>query len=150
MVVVVLCVVLCAEAIGKPARHISRATFGAFDGGKAFAPLLVTAHGRYVYTFSRDTATASHCTGRCAREWRPVLTSGRPRVLRGSGLAGRKLGAITRPNGTLQVTYMHHPLYRWAKHDGRHDYFTNALGSQGGSFFLESVTGPAGCKGCGY
>jgi predicted lipoprotein with Yx(FWY)xxD motif len=64
-----------------------------------------------VYAFSADTATASACTGTCARFWPPVLVAGSPAAAAGSGVSQAGLGTITRPDGTSQVTYFGHPLY---------------------------------------
>jgi hypothetical protein len=42
----------------------------------------------------------------------PVITSGPPQVKAGSHVHMRLLGTIRRPDGQLQVTYNHEPLYR--------------------------------------
>jgi predicted lipoprotein with Yx(FWY)xxD motif len=61
------------------------------------------------YTYSKDTASSSACNGACARAWPPVLTSGTPGL--GSGLPASSLGALTRADGTTQVTWAGKPLY---------------------------------------
>ena len=63
-----------------------------------------------VYTFSKDSGHKSACTGQCALNWPPVLTSGQPEAI-GYAVDQDSLGTITRPDGTRQVTYNGKPLY---------------------------------------
>jgi predicted lipoprotein with Yx(FWY)xxD motif len=76
----------------------------------SFGTILTGPTGLTLYTYAADTATASNCTGDCATEWPPLLTSGQ--AMAGSGLTGQ-VGTITRADGTTQVTYAGHPLYYW-------------------------------------
>ena len=64
-----------------------------------------------VYTYSRDSAGHSACTGACAVAFPPLLTSGHPQVAAGGALDARALGSIARGDGTRQVTYRGKPLY---------------------------------------
>lgn len=64
-----------------------------------------------VYSYSRDRAGYSACTGACAVTWIPVLTTGTPQAV---GTAAKDLGVITRPDGTHQVTYGGKPLYLYS------------------------------------
>lgn len=66
-----------------------------------------------VYLFEGDKGTTSTCSGVCAQTWRPVTTSSAPAVAE-MAIPG-DLGTITRPDGTKQVTYFHHPLYYYTK-----------------------------------
>ena len=70
--------------------------------------VLTDARGFTLYWFAKDTPTASHCYGTCARYWPPVL--GRPE--RPAGVTGT-LGTVRRSGGALQATYDHHPLYTY-------------------------------------
>ena len=56
-------------------------------------------------------AGRSACSGTCATYWPPLLTRGKPtaRARREASL----LGTIRRADGTTQVTYAGHPLYRY-------------------------------------
>ena len=69
------------------------------------------ASGRSLYLFTADSSRKSACNGSCATKWPPYLTSGKPSA--GSGISSAKLGTIKRSNGSLQVTYNGHPLYRY-------------------------------------
>lgn len=75
-----------------------------FPGGAATATL---------YTFSRDSAGASACTGACADAWAPLLTSSTP--VAGPGVDAGKLGTVQRADGSFQITYAGHPLYLFSR-----------------------------------
>ncbi|HUZ19184.1 MAG TPA: hypothetical protein VMU75_01250 [Acidimicrobiales bacterium] len=66
-----------------------------------------------VYSYSKDSATASACAVSCAASWPPLLTTGTPGVL--GRLAASDFGTLKRPDGTLQVTYRHKPLYLYSE-----------------------------------
>ncbi|WCB96004.1 hypothetical protein DSM104299_04758 [Baekduia alba] len=73
--------------------------------------VLVDAKGRTLYLFEKDKTKKSTCSGQCAVNWPPALTSGKPKA--GGGAAASKLGTTKRSDGTTQVTYNGHPLYRF-------------------------------------
>jgi predicted lipoprotein with Yx(FWY)xxD motif len=75
--------------------------------------ILVNSTGRTLYLFKADVGTKSACTGACATAWPPLLASGKPTA--GTGLTASKLGTITRSDGSQQVTYNRHPVYRFIK-----------------------------------
>lgn len=75
-----------------------------FPGGSPTATL---------YSFSKDSATASACTGPCANVWAPLLTSATP--VAGSGADASRLGTIQRADGSFQITYAGHPLYLYSQ-----------------------------------
>ncbi len=68
--------------------------------------VLTDAEGYTLYWFGPDNATMSACEASCARAWPPVTAP----AVRGAGVTGT-LGAIARPDGSLQATYDGHPLY---------------------------------------
>jgi predicted lipoprotein with Yx(FWY)xxD motif len=73
--------------------------------------ILVDGKGRTLYLFQKDKTAKSTCSGACAENWPPLLTSGKARA---AGSARQDLiGTITRADGTIQVTYNDHPLYRF-------------------------------------
>ncbi len=73
---------------------------------------LVDSQGRTLYLFEADKGSTSMCSGACAAAWPPVTVSGAPQA--GSGVSQSMLGTITRSDGTMQLTYNHHPLYYFA------------------------------------
>ena len=75
--------------------------------------VLVDGRGRTLYLFEKDKRGRSSCYGACATYWPPLLTHGKPTA--GARLKGSLLGVTKRADGTSQVTYAGHPLYRFAQ-----------------------------------
>ena len=106
---------------GLPAPGTAQLQLETFDGGTTQQTtwLAVTMNDQFrvfpdqpfpVYTFSKDSGHKSACTGQCAQDWPPILTSGKPEVI-GYAVDQHALGTIARPDGTQQVTYNGKPLY---------------------------------------
>ncbi len=104
---------------------------GAARVGPANSPLgriVVDNKGRTLYLFEKDKNRRSACYGLCATYWPPLLTHGKP-VAR-TGVKQSLLGMTRRANGSEQVTYAGHPLYRFVedrqagqtKGEGLHDF----------------------------
>src|ERR1700761_5551214 len=74
--------------------------------------ILVDSHGRTLYLFAKDTKGKSACYGSCAAYWPPLIASSKPHAV--SGAKATLLGTTRRRDGRMQVTYRHHPLYRYA------------------------------------
>jgi len=73
--------------------------------------ILVDGNGKTLYLFEADTSAASTCSDACAQAWPPVTTNGGAKA---AGSASQSLlGTTTRSDGTTQVTYNRHPLYRF-------------------------------------
>ncbi len=66
-----------------------------------------------VYTYSKDSADASACTGSCAVAWPPLLTTGTPGVL--GKLTASDFGTLKRADSTAQLTYKGRPLYLYSQ-----------------------------------
>jgi predicted lipoprotein with Yx(FWY)xxD motif len=98
---------------GSPAPSSSPS--GTRLGMAALAPgtALVDGTGRALYLFEKDSSTMSACSGSCASVWPPVLAHGSaPQV--SAPVQGGLVGSVQRSDGTRQVTYDGHPLYRYA------------------------------------
>jgi predicted lipoprotein with Yx(FWY)xxD motif len=76
---------------------------------------LVDGSNQTLYLFEADKTSRSTCTGACAKAWPPALTSGKPSAVSGSGVKSSKIGTTKRADGTTQITYDGHPLYRFIK-----------------------------------
>ena len=101
--------------------------------------ILVDATGRTLYLFKADSGTSSACTGACATAWPPLLPKGTPTA--GTGLTASKLGTITRPGGTRQVTYNGHPLYLFIKDKKPGQTTGQGLTAFGAAWFAVSPVG---------
>jgi predicted lipoprotein with Yx(FWY)xxD motif len=88
----------------------SSGTIGVATGGD-LGKILVDAKGRTVYLFEKDTGPMSTCSGACATDWPAVTTTGKPKA--GSGVTASMLATTKRSDGTTQVVYNGHPLYRY-------------------------------------
>ena len=73
--------------------------------------IVVNVGGRSLYLFEKDKSGKSACYGQCPTFWPPLLTRGKP--VAGAGVKAKLLGVTKRKNGTHQVTYAGHPLYRY-------------------------------------
>jgi predicted lipoprotein with Yx(FWY)xxD motif len=101
---------------------------GTIDLAKSsLGPILIDSQGRTLYLWQADTGAKSTCTGACATAWPPLVTTGKPTA--GTGVTSSLLGTTKRANGTEQVTYNAHPLYRFAGDTAPGQ--TNGQGSRG-------------------
>ena len=75
--------------------------------------ILVDSQGRTLYLFEADKTGRSVCTGACAAYWPPLLTKGKPAAK--GAVKTSLLGVTRRGDGTMQVTYAGHPLYRFVQ-----------------------------------
>ena len=101
--------------------------------------ILVNSKGRTLYLFARDSGTMSECNGACAVNWPPLRASGKPTIA--GGAKASLISTTARSDGTRQVTYNGHPLYRF-KNDGKAgDTSGEGLNAFGGSWFAVSPAG---------
>ncbi|HEX7301185.1 MAG TPA: hypothetical protein VF257_19460 [Solirubrobacteraceae bacterium] len=73
--------------------------------------IVVDGKSRTLYLFEKDKNGKSRCSGACADNWPPLLTKGKPKA--SGSVKASKLGTTKRSDGTTQVTYGGHPLYRF-------------------------------------
>jgi len=99
-----------SPAATGPASGAATVSLAAISGIPGQA--LVGSNGRTLYLFQADKNGTSACSGACAAAWPPDTVTGTPQA--GSGVSQALLGTITRPDGTMQVTYNGHPLYYFA------------------------------------
>ena len=138
---------------GSSATAASKAPAGATPAPKSATPhtptvrvattrlgkVLVDARGRTLYLFTKDSGTKSTCSGACASAWPPALVTGKPTV--GGGAKASHVGTTTRSDGTRQVTYNGHPLYRFVQDTKSGDTNGEGLTAFGGGWFAVSATG---------
>lgn len=101
--------------------------------------VLVDGQGHTLYMFQRDTAGMSNCTGACASNWPPAGGTPKP----GSGVAKAGLKSIKRPDGTRQLAYAGHPLYRFSGDTAAGDTNGEGQNAFGGSWYAVTASGTA-------
>src|ERR1700736_2473618 len=128
-----------ATAATTPAKTTSTSPTSIGTAKSALGTILVDSQGRTVYLFTHDSGTTSKCSGPCATAWPPLVATGAPTATSGANAA--LLGTSKRADGTTQVTYNGHPLYRFVK--DRNAGETNGQGvvAFGGSWFAVTVAG---------
>ena len=100
--------------------------------------VVVDSSGMTLYWFAIDTPTKSNCSGQCATFWPPVKGP----VTAGSGVTGT-LGTITRSDGTMQATYIGHPLYTYIGDKSPGQAKGNGLNLSGGVWHEVTISGSA-------
>ena len=103
--------------------------------------VLVDTKGMTLYYLKTETAGSIMCTGGCATAWPPLLLpSGVASATAGSGVDSSKLGTITRPDGSTQVTYNGKPLYLFASDTSA----GQATGQGVAGFYAVTTSGSSG------
>jgi predicted lipoprotein with Yx(FWY)xxD motif len=101
--------------------------------------ILVDSKGRTLYLFTKDSQNQSACSGMCATFWPPLQTGGKPTA--GPGAMASLVGTIKRSDGTSQVIYNGHPLYRFAKDTKPGEINGEGVTAFGGSWFAVTPAG---------
>jgi predicted lipoprotein with Yx(FWY)xxD motif len=101
--------------------------------------VLVDGRGRTLYLFEKDKHGKSACSGQCAGFWPPLITSGKPLATRGAKTS--LLGTTRRPDGRLQDTYNHHPLYTFVKDTSKGQTNGEELDVFGAEWYALSAAG---------
>jgi predicted lipoprotein with Yx(FWY)xxD motif len=141
--------VLAAAVIGLAACGSSSASTSSTPAGSSsgsqvktastsVGTILVNSAGHSIYWFAIDTPTKSNCTGSCATLWPPV--KGPVTAAAGASLPGT-LGTITRADGTVQATYMGHPLYTYAGDSSAGQVGGNGKNLSGGFWWAMTPSG---------
>jgi predicted lipoprotein with Yx(FWY)xxD motif len=92
-----------------------------------------------VYLFEGDKGSTSSCSGACASAWPPVTTSA---AATAAGAArSADLGAITRSDGSKQVTYKGHPLYFFVKDKDSGDAYGQGAKAFGADWYVLAPSG---------
>jgi len=74
--------------------------------------VLANRAGMTLYLFKADKNGKSSCNGQCATFWPPLLKKGT--LTAGTGVKANLLGTTKRKDGSRQVTYAGHPVYRFS------------------------------------
>jgi predicted lipoprotein with Yx(FWY)xxD motif len=75
--------------------------------------ILATPGHLALYTWNQEKSLKVKCTGACAKTWPPLtIPHGTMAPKHIAGAMGT-FGEVMRPDGTTQITYNGHPLYRF-------------------------------------
>ena len=146
MVVLLGAAAIAASGMASGSRGTAGALVKVAVDKKLKKPILVDGCGLTLYLFTQDKQGKSTCfddpTYHCSKTWPALTTTGAPRA--GTGVKQSLLGVTKRTDGGVQVTYNHHPLYRFHG-------FTGTAGDRkpgdtnGQAFYLTwFVLGPSG------
>lgn len=103
---------------------------------------LTTAKGLAVYLFAPDTDGTSHCYGGCANAWPPVPAGTKLATVSGK-VDDSLVGTTKRTDGSTQLTYAGHPLYRYAGDAEPGQTTGQGLDASGGLWWLVAPKGAA-------
>jgi predicted lipoprotein with Yx(FWY)xxD motif len=101
--------------------------------------ILVDTQGRTLYLFQKDSGTTSACTGSCTTFWPPLTVTGAPTV--GSGANASLIATAKRSDGTTQVVYNGHPVYRYTGDHKAGDTTGQGPVAFGGGWYALSAAG---------
>jgi len=109
-------------------------------GSTKLGQVLVDSNGLTVYLFLGDKGTASSCNSTsCMQYWPPVLTTGAPQA--GTGVTASLLSTTARADGTTQVTYAGHPLYRFINDKAAGEATGQGVNAFGAPWYVVSPSG---------
>lgn len=110
------------------------------------APYLANSAGTALYSVAGDT-DGSKCTGECIQAWPPVLVED-AMPSDSPGLEAGMVGVVQRADGSTQVTYNNHPLYRYGADTGAGKTAGHGVSDKWGHWSLISPQGgPVGAGG---
>jgi predicted lipoprotein with Yx(FWY)xxD motif len=102
-------------------------------------------NGMTMYVLTKDSPDTSTCTGSCSTNWPPVVVTNQTTLEAPVGGTGA-VATSARPDGTLQVTYNHRPLYYYAGDSKAGD--TNGQGKNN-TWFVAPLSGVLASPGAG-
>ena len=104
-----------------------------------FGPHLVNEAGESLYMFEADEQGESACYDACAQAWPPVTAE--ESLEAAEGIDREKLDTIEREDGSEQVTYDGHPLYKFVKDREPGQTKGQDVDGFGGEWYLVSPEG---------
>src|SRR4051794_1625296 len=101
--------------------------------------VLVDSKKRTLYMLTADGKNTSTCSGACAANWPPAKAPKKPKVA--AALKQRKLKVIKRSDGTKQLAYAGHPLYRFVGDSKPGDVNGEGINAFGGLWYVLAKSG---------
>lgn len=123
-----------AMADGTADASLTVATLEGVDG-----PYVADSAGNALYFLEGDT-DGSKCVDDCTQAWMPVLATG-AEPSGAPGLDAARVATVQRADGSQQVTYNGHPLYRYAADNGAGSVAGQGVQDQWGHWYLLTPAG---------
>ena len=103
--------------------------------------ILTANNGVTLYQFSRDSRNKDVCVklSGCKDIWPAVTTKAKPVATK--GVNAKLLGTIKLPNGSRQVTYGGHPLYKYSGDSGPRQTDYIGVSASGGTWYGVNAKG---------
>lgn len=132
-----------AASLASSPTRATAATAPASLTAKAsrYGKVLFDGKGRALYLFARDRGNRSSCYGGCAQVWPPYIVTRAPKAL--GGVSQRLIGTTRRHDGTLEVTYAGHPLYRFTGDKSPGEITCQGVSNFGGVWLVVTPRGTA-------
>jgi predicted lipoprotein with Yx(FWY)xxD motif len=103
--------------------------------------VLVNSHKRTLYMLTADGRNVSHCSGQCAVNWPPAKAPAHPTLA--TGLKRSKFRVIRRGDGSRQLAFAGHPLYRFIGDSKPGDVNGEGVNAFGGLWYVLNRSGNA-------
>lgn len=128
------------SAAAAPGAHASRAAKIQLRS-TSLGKILVDSSGFTLYRFTKDHGNKNTCvtTSECPATWPALSTTSTPSA--GPGVRASLLSTIRLPNGSKQVTYAGHPLYRYATAGERGETVYVGASQFGGVWYAVNASG---------
>jgi predicted lipoprotein with Yx(FWY)xxD motif len=123
--------VIATAATPKPKALQLRST----DLGR----VIVDSKKRTLYMLTADGKNSSTCSGACAANWPPAKAPSKPKVV--AALKKSRLKVIRRSDGSKQLAYRGHPLYRFAGDSKPGDVNGQGVNAFGGFWYVLGKSG---------
>ena len=126
-----------AATASAAAQHGTTIRLEATQAGK----ILTANNGFTLYQFSRDSHNKDVCVklSGCKDIWPAVTTKAKPVATK--GVNAKLLGTIKLPNGSRQVTYGGHPLYKYSGDLGPRQTDYIGISASGGTWYGVNAKG---------
>ncbi len=138
--VALIATVTAATAVVTASAAAQRGTTIRLENTSA-GKILTANNGFTLYQFSRDSRNKDMCVtiSGCTSVWPAVTTKAKPVATK--GVNAKLLGTIKLPNGSRQVTYAGHPLYKYSGDFGPRQTDYLGVTASGGTWYGVNAKG---------
>src|SRR3954463_3256906 len=138
LILLIVPALLVPVAVAEGAKHRPKALQ---VRSTSLGRVIVDSKKHTLYMLTADGRNSSTCSGACAANWPPAKAPSKPKVA--SALKQRKLKVIKRSDGTRQLAYAGHPLYRFVGDSKPGDVNGEGVNAFGGMWYVLNKSGTA-------